>query len=447
MEQRTKIEAMIKEEDELGKRLNQTEETLEKMRETNDQLKKNLQAETSSLTEKLLQVERDHKDQLERANSLEKERCMLTEKIKALKAKIEFTEEKNTTIKSKEQRTTACQTEHEDVELISSLTEKLSKAEQMLRSETDRSHTLEVQCSVLNGKMEKLELESVKDTETVTVGVQTDSKLKGYLQKTRNEALASCEDSDKYNQQQEEEMNNCVSQIEETSPGTDEKQVFDHSKQQKNQNRQVRRNNERMDQGTERNESLPFSKVEMLSTDAVIDTSSDSQTGNKGLPKKTMENCKTKSKLIANESLEGISRIILDTNVLSLEAGQEPTVTETEAEVFQSSPVFTRKDRANETDPNRSVTSLAIPNKGSPVIKKVRFHLESSEDPTHSEEPDTQKQEIPKEDPQILFSDEEDAGKEPTSIDEDVSRRISRIQNLLKNDRLRTNRKRKNPVV
>ena len=30
MEQRTKIEAMIKEEDELGKRLNQTEETLEK---------------------------------------------------------------------------------------------------------------------------------------------------------------------------------------------------------------------------------------------------------------------------------------------------------------------------------------------------------------------------------------------------------------------------------
>ncbi|XP_067045807.1 coiled-coil domain-containing protein 73-like [Acropora muricata] len=447
MEQRTKIEAMIKEEDELGKRLNQTEETLEKMRETNDQLKKNLQAETSSLTEKLLQVERDHKDQLERANSLEKEKCMLTETIKALKAKIEFTEEKNTTIKSKEQRTTACQTEHEDVELISSLTEKLSKAEQMLRSETDRSHTLEVQCSVLNGKMEKLELESVKDTEMVTVGVQTDNKLKGYLQKTRNEALASCEDSDKYNQQQEEEMNNCVSQIEETLPGTDEKQVFDHSKQQKNQNRQVRRNNERMDQGTERNESLPFSKVEMLSTDAVIDTSSDSQTGNKGLPKKTMENCKTKSKLIANESLEGISRIIPDTNVLSLEAGQEPTVTETEAEVFQSSPVFTRKDRANETDPNRSVTSLAIPNKGSPVIKKVRLHLESSEDPTHSEEPDTQKQEIPKEDPQILFSDEEDAGKEPTSIDEDVSRRISRIQNLLKNDRLRTNRKRKNPVV
>lgn len=57
-------------------------------------------------------MEKDHKDQLERANSLEKERCMLTEKIKALKVKIEFTKEK-----SKEQRNTACQTEHEDVEV------------------------------------------------------------------------------------------------------------------------------------------------------------------------------------------------------------------------------------------------------------------------------------------------------------------------------------------
>lgn len=51
----------------------------------------------------------------------------------------------------------------------------------MLRSETDRYHTLEVQCSILNEKMEKLELESIKATETVTVGVQTDSKLKVLL--------------------------------------------------------------------------------------------------------------------------------------------------------------------------------------------------------------------------------------------------------------------------
>lgn len=49
MEQRTKIETMIKEEDELRKRLNQTEETLEKMRETNNQLKKSLQAEVCML--------------------------------------------------------------------------------------------------------------------------------------------------------------------------------------------------------------------------------------------------------------------------------------------------------------------------------------------------------------------------------------------------------------
>lgn len=66
-----------------------------------------------------MQVERDHKDQLERANSLEKERCVLTEKIKALKAKIESTEGKSTAIKSMEQRTAACQTEHEDVEVSS----------------------------------------------------------------------------------------------------------------------------------------------------------------------------------------------------------------------------------------------------------------------------------------------------------------------------------------
>lgn len=71
-----------------------------------------------------MKVERDHKNQSERANSLEKERCMLTEKIKALKAKIEFTEEENTAMKSKEQKTAACQTEHEDddVSRVTSLT-------------------------------------------------------------------------------------------------------------------------------------------------------------------------------------------------------------------------------------------------------------------------------------------------------------------------------------
>lgn len=78
-------------------------------------------------------MERDHKDQLERANSLEKERCMLTEKIKALKAKIEFTEEKNTTIKSKEQRTAACQTEHEDVE-VSRMTQMTVQTQFLIRT-------------------------------------------------------------------------------------------------------------------------------------------------------------------------------------------------------------------------------------------------------------------------------------------------------------------------
>lgn len=49
MEQRTKIEAMIKEDEELRKRLNQTEETLEKMRETNKQLEHSLQTEVCML--------------------------------------------------------------------------------------------------------------------------------------------------------------------------------------------------------------------------------------------------------------------------------------------------------------------------------------------------------------------------------------------------------------
>ena len=78
--------------------------------------------------------------------------------------------------------------------------------------------------------------------------------------------------------------------------------------------------------------------------------------------------------------------------------------------------------------------------------KRVRFSLEG--DKTSSLlESDTKKQELTKEDPQLLFSDEEEGERECGSIDEDVSQRINRIQNLLRSDRLRTNRKRKNPVV
>lgn len=78
--------------------------------------------------------------------------------------------------------------------------------------------------------------------------------------------------------------------------------------------------------------------------------------------------------------------------------------------------------------------------------KRVRFSLEGNKTSSLLEA-DTKKQELTKEDPQLLFSDEEEGERECGSIDEDVSQRINRIQNLLRSDRLRTNRKRKNPVV
>ena len=77
--------------------------------------------------------------------------------------------------------------------------------------------------------------------------------------------------------------------------------------------------------------------------------------------------------------------------------------------------------------------------------KRVRFNLEGNE--TSSTLPPNSTEEISKEETKIMFSDEEDKEDKDKSIDEDVSQRISRIQNLLRNDRLRTNRKRKYPVV
>ena len=47
----------------------------------------------------------------------------------------------------------------------------------------------------------------------------------------------------------------------------------------------------------------------------------------------------------------------------------------------------------------------------------------------------------------VMFSDDEDGENECSTLDEDVSQRITRIQSLLKNDRLRTNRKRKHPII
>ncbi|XP_078383066.1 uncharacterized protein LOC144665664 isoform X1 [Oculina patagonica] len=80
-----------------------------------------------------------------------------------------------------------------------------------------------------------------------------------------------------------------------------------------------------------------------------------------------------------------------------------------------------------------------------PRDKRVRFNLEGNK-PSDTQTPNGS-EEISRDEPQMMFSDEEDAENKCRSIDEDVSQRISRIQNLLRSDRLRTNRKRKFPVV
>lgn len=86
-------------------------------------------------------------------------------------------------------------------------------------------------------------------------------------------------------------------------------------------------------------------------------------------------------------------------------------------------------------------------NKEKQLVKKVTFELEETTNTASKEDveklPTGRKKEVKKDDFQITFSDDEEDEK----IDQDVSQRISRIQNLLRSDRLRTNRKRKYPVV
>ena len=86
-------------------------------------------------------------------------------------------------------------------------------------------------------------------------------------------------------------------------------------------------------------------------------------------------------------------------------------------------------------------------NKDNQFVKKVTFESEETNNTASKEEveklPTVRKKEIKKDDFQITFSDDEEDEK----LDQDVSQRISRIQNLLRSDRLRTNRKRKYPVV
>ena len=87
-------------------------------------------------------------------------------------------------------------------------------------------------------------------------------------------------------------------------------------------------------------------------------------------------------------------------------------------------------------------------NKDNQFVRKVIFDLEetnntASKDEVAEKPPVGREKELKKDDFQITFSD----GEEDEKIDQDVSQRISRIQNLLRSDRLRTNRKRKYPIV
>lgn len=101
-----------------------------------------------------------------------------------------------------------------------------------------------------------------------------------------------------------------------------------------------------------------------------------------------------------------------------------------------------KKDKLTDTS---STAGKNTSNKVKPLGKRVRFNLEGNK--SSDTQPLNSSEEIRDEEPQMMFSDEENEGDKCHSIDEDVSQRISRIQNLLRSDRLRTNRKRKFPVV
>ena len=134
---------------------------------------------------------------------------------------------------------------------------------------------------------------------------------------------------------------------------------------------------------------------------------------------------------------------------------------ESAAEQKESEPPLTSQDLGvgDSTETGENVQMLNTENKKKDLIdvsggivkstshkvKRVRFNLEGNE--TSSNQSPNSTEEIGKEEAKMMFSDEEDEENKDRSIDEDVSQRISRIHSLLRSDRLRTNRKRKYPVV
>lgn len=129
----------------------------------------------------------------------------------------------------------------------------------------------------------------------------------------------------------------------------------------------------------------------------------------------------------------------------------KPCCTSDVGKQFETSATSGNKDsvKANDVD-NAVPAGNNILRKDIPVAKRVRFNLEGTKTSSPAEAEGKQeksKGQISKEEPHMVFSDEEDEKSEYNSIDEAVSQRITRIQNMLRNDRLRTNRKRKYPVV
>lgn len=114
------------------------------------------------------------------------------------------------------------------------------------------------------------------------------------------------------------------------------------------------------------------------------------------------------------------------------ETGEKPQTSETEGK---------KKDLTDMLGGTVKNTSCKVKSLG----KRVRFNLEGNE--TSTTQAPNSSDEISSEETKMMFSDEEDEENKDRTIDEDVNQRISRIQNLLRSDRLRTNRKRKYPVV
>ncbi|XP_068705046.1 uncharacterized protein [Montipora foliosa] len=368
--------------------------------------------------------------------------------------------------------------------LISSLNEQLSKAEQLLRNQTDRSDYLETQCTFLNGKIKKLveeiaetEKEGDKATQTTSAGVQTNDNLEMNSKKSQNEVFVVAPSKEVVggNEKQLKHKNSFVDQIKGPRPPETEKmRDLDHNKQGLSL---IQQNEPSYPHGTKNeiakvdeivasksvklgstasNESLPSTNAVVL-TGATMDALPKVHYSKRihSLDLNHREHCTNKEKNDAEGVLGKTLRVITGAKcVLPLpELSKEPPCEDVaddvaETEALESSPLVEKKDGAYEQATDDSVKRPNVAsNNENPVMKRVRFSLERQSHGFPHSEGNLRNEEIPREDPQIMFSDEEGTGKDSTNIDDDVSRRISRIQNLLRNDRLRTNRKRKYPVV